>query len=333
MPAPIDRFFHPVLEDDALPRRAPVQVLLDGGRYVLFRGADGAPAAFVDACPHRGAPLSRGVVDRAGRVVCPYHGWAFSPNGEGACPTAARASCRADPLVVIARHGVLWLGARTAERATIPRFDDDDGFVFAGAFARDVDAPLPLVVDNFAEDEHVPYVHTRLGWSKARASVVEHSCETHDDRTVVRYVGPQRASWVAPLLLLLPGDRFDNEWVHRFDPPRATYRMGWASPDGARRPVSLKIAIWFVPRTETTTRVQTFVFLAADVPLRARLQPLLSRVAVLLGRRELDDDAKLLAMMRDAPVSLEGRSLGRYDRAVVHNRKLLAKIYRGEAAS
>ncbi len=340
MTSPLDRWFHPVLEDAALGD-APAQVAVAGRRYVLFRagprGRRGPVAAFVDECPHRGAPLSQGKVDAEGRITCPYHGWRFGADGAGWCPTQARADCRTAPLVVVARHGALWLGTARADAASIPLFGEygggANGFRLCGAISRVVDAPLPLVIDNFAEDEHVPYVHTRLGWSHANAGAVLFDCELFDDRTEVKYVGPQRASWVAPLLLLLPGDVFDNRWTHRFDPPRAHYTMRWTSPKGRRRPIALQVAIWFVPATEKTTRVQVFIFAAIDAPGAGALFPLVSRAAVALGRRELDDDARLLHMMKDAPISLAGRSLGRYDRAVVHNRKLLDRIYFSEDAS
>ena len=39
-------------------------------------------SAFVDACPHRLAPLSQGRVDDAtGCIECPYHGWQFDGSG------------------------------------------------------------------------------------------------------------------------------------------------------------------------------------------------------------------------------------------------------------
>ena len=34
-----------------------------------------------DVCPHRGAPLSQGWVNKQDCVVCPYHGWAFDSEG------------------------------------------------------------------------------------------------------------------------------------------------------------------------------------------------------------------------------------------------------------
>lgn len=54
----------------------------EGVDYALWRGADGVLHAHLDRCPHRGMPLSLGVV-REERLHCPYHGWAF--DGSGAC--------------------------------------------------------------------------------------------------------------------------------------------------------------------------------------------------------------------------------------------------------
>lgn len=38
--------------------------------------------AFMDACPHRLAPLSEGRINSKGLLECPYHGWAFSGEGK-----------------------------------------------------------------------------------------------------------------------------------------------------------------------------------------------------------------------------------------------------------
>src|SRR5882757_4446416 len=49
---------------------------------VLFRDRDGRPAALVDRCCHRSAPLSLGEVVSDG-IQCGYHGLTF--DGSGAC--------------------------------------------------------------------------------------------------------------------------------------------------------------------------------------------------------------------------------------------------------
>ena len=52
---------------------------------VLYRLADGTPAALYDRCPHRWAPLSQGHVS-GDKIVCPYHGMEF--NMAGLCTKA-----------------------------------------------------------------------------------------------------------------------------------------------------------------------------------------------------------------------------------------------------
>jgi vanillate O-demethylase monooxygenase subunit len=47
-----------------------------GQPVLVFRNADGTPAAVVDRCPHRLAPLSAGRI-ADGVVTCGYHGLGF----------------------------------------------------------------------------------------------------------------------------------------------------------------------------------------------------------------------------------------------------------------
>ena len=51
----------------------PVSLRRLGKKIVLWRSSDGKPHALEDHCPHRGAPLSRGVI-MGDRIACPYHG-------------------------------------------------------------------------------------------------------------------------------------------------------------------------------------------------------------------------------------------------------------------
>ncbi|GHC72652.1 nitrite reductase small subunit NirD [Limoniibacter endophyticus] len=47
------------------------------GRVGIFRTADDKVYAIEDHCPHRGGPLSQGIVHGAS-VTCPLHNWVFS---------------------------------------------------------------------------------------------------------------------------------------------------------------------------------------------------------------------------------------------------------------
>ncbi|MBD8067162.1 nitrite reductase small subunit NirD [Devosia sp. PTR5] len=47
------------------------------GKIAIFRTADDRVFAIDDRCPHRGGPLSEGIVHGA-QVTCPLHNWVFS---------------------------------------------------------------------------------------------------------------------------------------------------------------------------------------------------------------------------------------------------------------
>jgi phenylpropionate dioxygenase-like ring-hydroxylating dioxygenase large terminal subunit len=59
----------------------PKAFTLLGEKIALWKDAEGKPRAVKDRCPHRTAQLSGGWVDE-GKLVCPYHGWAFAGTGE-----------------------------------------------------------------------------------------------------------------------------------------------------------------------------------------------------------------------------------------------------------
>jgi nitrite reductase (NADH) small subunit len=61
---------------DDIPRRGARRVLTANGAEAIavFRTGDDAVFALVDRCPHRGGPLSEGIVEGSG-VACPLHGW------------------------------------------------------------------------------------------------------------------------------------------------------------------------------------------------------------------------------------------------------------------
>ena len=58
----------------AIPPRGARVIEAGGERIALFRTGDDRVFALRDHCPHRGGPLSQGIVHGA-RVTCPLHDW------------------------------------------------------------------------------------------------------------------------------------------------------------------------------------------------------------------------------------------------------------------
>ena len=77
----------------------------DGDDIALFRPAAARVFALADRCPHKGGPLSQGIVS-GDTVTCPLHGWNIGLEGGHAC--APDVGC-ARTYPVQLRDGEVWL--------------------------------------------------------------------------------------------------------------------------------------------------------------------------------------------------------------------------------
>lgn len=69
--------WHDIGTIDDIPLRGARCVTTPQGRIGVFRTADNKVYAIDDHCPHKGGPLSEGIVHGAS-VTCPLHNWVFS---------------------------------------------------------------------------------------------------------------------------------------------------------------------------------------------------------------------------------------------------------------
>jgi nitrite reductase (NADH) small subunit len=49
-----------------------------GDRTICVANVNGTITAMDNVCLHRGGPLGQGVIEK-GKVICPWHGWAWDP--------------------------------------------------------------------------------------------------------------------------------------------------------------------------------------------------------------------------------------------------------------
>jgi nitrite reductase [NAD(P)H] small subunit len=90
---------------DDIPSLGARVVRIDGESIAVFRTADDEIYALTDRCPHRGGPLSQGIVFGA-RVACPLHDWVIElKTGTAVAPDAG---CTATHRVRI-EDGIVWL--------------------------------------------------------------------------------------------------------------------------------------------------------------------------------------------------------------------------------
>ena len=79
----------------------------------VFRNADDEVFALEDRCPHKGGPLSQGIV-HGKKVTCPMHGWNIELIS--GCAVAPDVGC-AREFPVKLEAGRVWLDCTTGARA------------------------------------------------------------------------------------------------------------------------------------------------------------------------------------------------------------------------
>jgi phenylpropionate dioxygenase-like ring-hydroxylating dioxygenase large terminal subunit len=150
-------------------KHGPVPCSVLGQPLVLFRDTDNLIGAVLDRCAHRNAPLSCGSV-RAGRLVCPYHGWEFDRAGRcqnvpGFCGAASHHTRTVPSYPAVEQDGLVWVFSSTEQPAVggPPQIEllRNPGYV---SMVRDftLEASLVDAVENFLDPTHTHFVHTGL---------------------------------------------------------------------------------------------------------------------------------------------------------------------------
>jgi phenylpropionate dioxygenase-like ring-hydroxylating dioxygenase large terminal subunit len=329
--------WHPVLLSSQL-RKTPVGVKVMGHQLVVFRTSQGVAAALDDRCPHRGARLSTGHVE-ADCVVCPYHLWRFNPDGQGHSPVNARMKPFTRAFDVVEHYGIVWLKPRGVN-AAMPEIDPL-GLYPLGHLSDRIDAPFPIVVDNFTEIEHSPTNHYVFAFDAEGIRHVEPRTEVFDDSIHVTYAGPQRTvpiQWraLASLLGIRAGTRSVIDFRVRFSPIHWIYDLLWEDPaTGARLPPRVREFAFLTPLDERRTAVFLLFFSSSRLFAPANPASRLTRRLFLTSvRHEFLLDKRICENVAgmDGSASLAGMQLGKFDHVLRSARRLAQTVYLGERA-
>lgn len=326
------RHWHPVLLSSKL-RDRPVGVKILGSELVLFRGKDGKPGALNDRCPHRGARLSTGSVEDE-CVVCPYHLWSFDREGRGHSPVNPRMKPFTRAFDVTEMHGLVWVKLQD-HAAELPEIDRA-GLHFIGHYANTIDAPFPLIVDNFSEIEHSPTNHFMFAFDAEGIKEVEPKVKVFEDWIHIVYAGPQRpVPWwtLGSAVGMRAGTRSVIDFKVKFAPIHWTYDLFWEDPKTDRRlPQHIREFAFITPRDDRSTAV--FLLFFTSLKLFSPLNPvggLLRRIYIHRANHEFLLDKHICENVAgmDPRADLDGLQLGKFDHVLRNARKLINSTYYG----
>jgi nitrite reductase/ring-hydroxylating ferredoxin subunit len=230
--ARLARAWYVACRSDELGAR-PIHRTVLGIPFVLFRSAAERPAALLDRCPHRNAPLSLGRVVEGGKLECRYHGWQFE--GSGRCAfvpgltSTADVERRAPAAATREAHGFVWVWPELdAEPVGEPFPVPDLGRGYARV-VREVEAPgsLHATLENALDVPHTAYLHRGLFRGSKKKNEIRATLRRSSDRVEVEYAGEPRPTGVAGFLLSPSGGTVEH-W-DRFILPcvaEVEYRLG-----------------------------------------------------------------------------------------------------------
>jgi phenylpropionate dioxygenase-like ring-hydroxylating dioxygenase large terminal subunit len=179
----VTKAWYVALWSEELPEGRLISQTIMNIPVVLFRQGNGQPAALLDRCPHRFAPLSMGHLLPESTVQCPYHGLEFS--AAGVCtknphpPNRIPAGAHVRAFQVIEKYSMvwIWMGEGSGDPADIPDYsfiDQAPSIHITDPGYLNVKAHYELVVYNLMDLSHVVYVHPGiLGSAQIVASEIE----------------------------------------------------------------------------------------------------------------------------------------------------------------
>jgi phenylpropionate dioxygenase-like ring-hydroxylating dioxygenase large terminal subunit len=199
----LNQYWYVACESGRLNRR-PRAIQLLSRHIVVFRMADGTPAALEDRCAHRGMPLAAGAVC-GDALQCPYHGWRYAKTGVATIPSApgaASSDCSVPAFQCREQDGYIWVClADEPVSAAPPKFPhlDEPGwttFTLCNRF----EAPVEACLENFLDCPHATFVHR--SWFRSPTSrEVRCNVRALDDGAVAEYYDePRKKSVVWSLL-------------------------------------------------------------------------------------------------------------------------------------
>ncbi|WP_420610237.1 aromatic ring-hydroxylating oxygenase subunit alpha [Candidatus Poriferisodalis sp.] len=169
-------------EQVAQPGRLLVRSV--GGRSVLLTRSDAGLGGFLNSCRHRGTELAERDCDIANTIRCPYHRWHYSADGRLVAAPLFDEVPRDDfdmadyglirvrtetwgPLVFVCLNDdtpplMEWLGDLPERLAAYGFSEWRSTGLDGSARTFDVAANWKLIVENFAEYYHLPWVHPEL---------------------------------------------------------------------------------------------------------------------------------------------------------------------------
>lgn len=246
-----------------------------GEHVVMFRAENGTPVALADRCPHRGLPLSQGVLE-GDTLRCGYHGMSFGMTG--ACThipsqatIPANMGVQSYPMIEKSIWIWIWMGdPAKADPEMIPDHQEIGleraGYEVTEFFRLDVPGNYQLLHENLLDLSHISFLHQGM-LDDGSVGIAKMDVKYATDRiTISREVEEIANQNTAFALSLEEGKRYRRMLITSTTPPSlnvlSQQHVDLANPDAPPHILISPFAV--TPATAKTTH--QFVATASSYP-------------------------------------------------------------------
>lgn len=268
-------------------RSGPGKAELFGTPLVVWQSEDGY-GALADICPHRGAPLSEGCVEKAA-IACPYHGWQFDTEGQCVAMPALPdppPRIRAQAFATVEYDGLVFVRLVGAGHDFTPPPPQQD---ITAATREDeviIRASLADMAENILDTTHTSVVHAGYLRQSNRRQLVQPEVRCGEDWIEVVY--PESATPSGLVSRLFGTDCY--EITDRFRAPgiaEVEYRRNGRIEFASR--------FYLSPARDNRTRIFARLSIRGTSPL-SQLKVTLVRAML---RRVVSEDEDILRLVTD----------------------------------
>lgn len=250
-------------------------------------------------CPHRGMLLSHAKVCDNGFLECPYHGKTSAPEKE-----------------LVEKYGFLW------QQDPAPFFKEvPSDFLFCGFKSVVLKAPFHVVLDNFNEGSHTPFVHRFLGPDISDIPKVSFFWEPKPDHVLISYRSLQKKNVLFYGLNRQRDIYWDIHWKTYTEPLYMQYYSEWIDSNTQGKIIEKNMTFFFlVPKPNHETEIMSFVFVK-PLSWMKHFSFLVKKISLIMTTNQILEDQKFYKKINDLPRSLDGLKLDQFDQPLLEIRK------------
>ena len=261
-------------------------------------------------CPHRGTDLLHGRLE-GDNVVCPYHGWQMTPTGEAIHPKTQQRVCRIKTVKLQKKWGFVWFVPEGKEI----HLEADENQIFCGSLEFSLSAPFHVVLDNFNEGSHTPFVHRFLGPKVQDIPKVDFRFEDRGDHTFIEYVGPQKSNFIFRAMVPFQKVGWYINWKTSYRPPLMQYDSRWYTKRNSKTLFTNRNYYYILPDGKEKTKLFAFVY--NSTPGLTKYFPFLVKwSSLIMTWNQVMEDEVFYPKIADLPEDFRGLNLDEDDQAV-----------------